>query len=98
MVVIGEDYAYKPPTLAFCQSYAKQMGLPPEKTFIDSGPQLGGWEKLFTYIYPYPGAGGSLAFPWIGVLEGESMEYVFTSSDTPDHLKVLEALVKALKN
>jgi hypothetical protein len=82
-IVIGEDYSYKAPTLAFCKNYAKQYDLPLERTFIDSGPTYGGWETTFTYIDPYTDANGGFALPWAAVLDLDDMEYLYTSSTDP---------------
>jgi hypothetical protein len=95
-IVIGEDYSYKAPTLAFCQNYAKQFGLPPERTFIDSGPQ-GGWETLFTHVDPYVGPNGEFALPWSAVLDLDDMEYLYNSSGDP-YFNVAAALYEAMKD
>jgi len=92
MIVIGETGSGGKPTLAYCLQYATQHNIPPEKTFIDHGTQWGGWEILFTYLEPYLADDGSFALPWDGVLDGDNMEYVFSSGNPTTYASVNAAL------
>jgi hypothetical protein len=95
MVVIGENAQGGEPTLQYCTTYAESHGVPPEKTFIDYGAQYGGWETTFTYLYPYLADDGSFALPWDAVLDGDNMEYMF-SSGNPTYPSVNDAIGTAL--
>ena len=95
MIVIGENAQGGQPTLAYCTQYAAQYGIPPEKTFIDYG--AGGWETTFSHIYPYLVSDGSFALPWDAVLDGDNMEYVF-SSGNPTYPSVSDALNAVLSD
>ena len=98
MLVIGEDNQGLKPTLKYCMNYALTYNIPPEKTFVDWGP-VQGWETLLTHINPYgTGSGNDFALPWVAVLEGESMEYVFSSTGDLTFMSILTALNDALKN
>ncbi len=94
MIVIGENAQAGKPTLDYCLGYAEQYKVPPEKTFIDYGE--GGWETLFTNMYPYLGSDGSFSLPWNAALDGDNMEYIF-SSGNPTYPSVTDA-VNALIN
>ncbi|MBM4371405.1 MAG: hypothetical protein FJ098_07100 [Deltaproteobacteria bacterium] len=97
MIIIGENAQGGQPTLQYCQQYAAQYGLPSEKVFIDYGAQYGGWETTFTYIYPYLASDGSFALPWDAVLDGDNMEYMF-SSGNPTYPSITDALNAVLSN
>ncbi len=97
MIVIGENAQGGEPTLAYCTQYANQHGVPPEKTFIDYGTQYGGWETTFANLYPYLADDGSFALPWDAVLDGDNMEYIF-SSGNPTYPSVTDALNAALSD
>jgi hypothetical protein len=97
MIVIGENAQGGQPTLDYCKQYANQYGLPLEKTFIDYGSQYGGWETTFQYMNPYLAADGSFALPWDAVLDGDNMEYVFTSGN-PTFPSVTDALNAVLSD
>ena len=97
MIVIGENDSGGQPTLDYCLGYAAQYGVPPEKTFIDYGAQYGGWETTFQYIYPYLASDGTFALPWDAVLDGDNMEYIF-SSGNPTYPSVTDALNAALSD
>jgi hypothetical protein len=94
-IVLGEDYAYNPPTLPYCKVYADQYGFPHDKVLIDSGPKYGGWETLFTYIDVYADAGGAWALPWVAILDLDDMEYLYTSSQDPT-FNVAPAILEAM--
>ena len=96
-IVIGENAQGGKPTLDYCMQYANQYGVPPEKTYIDYGTQWGGWETLFTYMDPYLNADGSFALPWDAILDGDNMEYMFTSG-SPTYPNVVDALNAVLSN
>jgi len=99
MIVVGEDFSFKPATLEFCKQYAKNMGIPLEKIYIDHGPKHGPFDTLINNINPFgTGSYGSFAIPWVIVLEGESMEYIYTSMEDFTFLAILEALSEALNN
>ncbi|MCA9513806.1 MAG: redoxin domain-containing protein [Myxococcales bacterium] len=77
MVVVGEDQFSEPPSLEYCMDYALSHGLSPEQTFIDNDGTRS-WPNLFTAIDTY--SGGSIGLPWNVVLDGRSMEYVWSSN------------------
>ena len=97
MIVIGENVQGMEPTLAYCLKYAEDYGVPPEKTFIDYGTQWGGWETLFTYLNPYLSPDGSFALPWDAILDGDNMEYIYTSG-SPTFPSVIDALNATLSD
>ncbi len=97
MIVIGEDYSYKAPTIPYCKSYANQYGFPLDKVYIDSGPTYGGWETLFTYIDPYTDENGGFALPWAGILDLDDMEYLYTSSLDP-YFNTAPAIYEAMQD
>ncbi|MFT7578978.1 MAG: hypothetical protein ACI9MR_000640 [Myxococcota bacterium] len=77
LVVVGEDNFGNEPTLEYCTAYATGKGMDPALTFIDhDGTQS--WPNLFTHINTY--SGGSIGLPWNVVLNGNSMEYVWSSN------------------
>jgi hypothetical protein len=96
IVVIGEDYNYSQPTLEFCKNYAKQMGLPLDRTFIDFGSEYGSFETLFTYMEAYP-QGGSFALPWEAVIDPDDMEYLYCSMQDPQH-NVMAAIWESMQD
>jgi hypothetical protein len=77
MVVIGENNASAAPSLQYCKDYAGAKGLDPAATFIDNDGQRS-WPVLFEAINTY--SGGSIGLPWNAVLDGRSMEYVWSSN------------------
>jgi hypothetical protein len=77
MVVIGENNASAAPSLQYCKDYAGAKGLDPAATFIDNDGQRS-WPVLFDAINTY--SGGSIGLPWNAVLDGRSMEYVWSSN------------------
>jgi hypothetical protein len=83
LIVLGEDYAYNPPTIPYCKSYAAQYGVPLDKIVIDSGPNFGSFETLFTYIDVYADESGGFGLPWVAILDLDDMEYLYTSSLDP---------------
>jgi hypothetical protein len=97
MIVIGENDQGGEPTLPYCLAYAEKYGIPPEKTFIDYGAQYGGWETTFANLYPYLSSDGSFALPWDAVLDGDNMEYIF-SSGNPTYPSVTDALNAVLSD
>ena len=73
LTVIGEDNAGSPPTDGYCASYAADKGVDPNLTFGgDSG------KTLFTYVNNY-GEGG-FGVPWNLILDGSTLEYVWSST------------------
>jgi len=97
MIIIGENGSGGKPNLTYCQQYADSHGVSRDKTFIDYGTQYGGWETTFANLNPYLGADGSFALPWDAVLDGDNMEYLF-SSGNPTYPGVNEALEAALSD
>jgi len=74
MEVIGEDATGAPATTDTCKTYAERHGLPFETTFIDPH-----WETLWKNVYLYPYSGGTMNLPWVAILSGPNMEYVYNS-------------------
>lgn len=79
MIVLGENQYRQKPTLSYCKSYASSHGVPPDKVYLDFGNTFGPWEALFTNIYPYLGPDGQLNLPWEAVLDGDNMEYLYST-------------------
>jgi len=77
MVVIGEDGFSGPPSLEYCMTYALAKGLDPANVFIDHDGRRS-WPELFGAIETY--SGGSIGLPWNAVLDGVSMEYIWSSN------------------
>jgi len=77
VVVIGENNASAAPSVEYCMDYAGAKGLDPASTFIDHDGQRS-WPKLFEAINTY--SGSSIGLPWNAVLDGRSMEYVWSSN------------------
>lgn len=77
LVVIGENNGGGAPSLQYCKDYAGAKGLDPSATFIDNDGQRS-WPVVFSAINTY--SGGSIGLPWNAVLDGRSMEYVWSSN------------------
>lgn len=77
MVVIGENASGLAPSLEYCMDYAGRKGLDPSSTFIDNDG-TNSWPTLFSAIDTY--SGGSIGLPWNAVLDGRSMEYIWSSN------------------
>jgi len=77
MVVIGENAAGAEPSLEYCKDYAGKKGLDAAATFIDHDG-TNSWPVLFGAIDTY--SGGSIGLPWNAVLDGRSMEYIWSSN------------------
>lgn len=72
MVVLGEDSLGQPPTLAVCQLFAADNALANDQVFIDDG-----WSLTRANIYAYPFSGTDFWIPWMGLLDGDNMLYVY---------------------
>lgn len=72
MVVLGEDSLQQTPTLNVCQGFAVDNSLSYDQVFID-----GGWSLTRANIYAYPTPGIGFAIPWMGLLDGDNMLYVW---------------------
>ena len=94
-IVLGENQYRQKPNLSYCQSYANQMGIPYDRMFMDNGAQYGPWQTLFTNIYPYLPPSGALNLPWEAVLDGDTMEYEYSTTGGP-YANVIDALNAAL--
>ncbi|PIE15710.1 MAG: hypothetical protein CSA66_08140, partial [Proteobacteria bacterium] len=77
MVVIGENAASGQPSLEYCKDYALAKGLDPATTYVDHDGTRS-WPAVFGAIDTY--SGGSIGLPWNAVLDGRSMEYVWSSN------------------
>ena len=77
MVVIGENAAGAQPSLEYCKDYAGAKGIDPASTFVDHDGK-NSWPTLFAAIDTY--SGGSIGLPWNAVLDGRSMEYIWSSN------------------
>lgn len=77
MVVIGENNAGGQPSLEYCKDYAGAKGVDPASTFVDNDGSRS-WPVLFSAIETY--SGGSIGLPWNVVLDGRSMEYIWSSN------------------
>jgi hypothetical protein len=97
LFVLGENQSRGKPTLAYCKSYANQYGLPPEKVVVDNGT-LGGWEVLFGAMNPYLSNTGELSLPWDGILDGDNMEYKYSSGNHNGFKDVNAALQSIMSN
>ncbi len=91
MVVIGENAAGTEPSLEYCKDYAGAKGLDPASTFVDHDGS-NSWPVLFSAIDTY--SGGSIGLPWNAVLDGRSMEYIWSSNaGSGDLYEVQDALM-----
>jgi hypothetical protein len=98
MIVLGEtNYENGKPTLQYCKSYAQQHGVPLDKIYIDYGNQYGAWETIFSNINPYIPDSGQFSLPWDCVLDGDNMEYIYSTIPGP-HPNINEALNQALND
>jgi hypothetical protein len=95
MIIVGENQMGGRPTLSYCMEYANQYGIPPEKTYIDHGQQFS-FETTFTYVNPYNLPDGTFYLPWEAVLNGATMEYVYSSGDAPNTYYGAGAAIDAL--
>lgn len=77
MVVIGENAASAKPSLEYCKDYAGAKGLDAASTFVDNDGSRS-WPVLFDALNTY--SGGSIGLPWNAVLDGRSMEYIWSST------------------
>lgn len=77
MILYGETPAAVKPTIADCYQYAEEMGIDPAQVFIDNTDGRA-WGNTFDRIENY--AGGSLGIPWSCLLDGRSMEYIWSST------------------
>jgi hypothetical protein len=93
MVVVGEDYQGKPATLDFCHPYAQAIKVDPAKVYIDPNHQT-----LLTFIDPMVPL-SQFAIPWDSVLDGDDLEYVYSSliDDYPG-MGVKTALYEAIND
>jgi len=72
--IIGEDATGAPATLETCRAYADRHGLPYEHTFYDPH-----WQTLWKHLYAYPLLEQSMELPWVSILRGHNLEYVYNS-------------------
>jgi len=92
MVVIGENQLAGQPSLEYCLDYATAKGADPAQVFIDHDGS-NSWPTLFSAIDTY--SGGSIGLPWNAVLDGASMEYIWSSNaGTGDLYSVQDALLE----
>ena len=97
MVIIGEtNYEYGKPTLTYCKNYANQHGLPLDRTFIDYGAVP--WDTLFANINPYLPPSGQFSLPWECVLDGDDMEYIYSTLAPGPITNINDALNAALND
>lgn len=77
IILLGETSSGAAPTLADCKQYAISHDAPPAIVFIDNkGGQA--WGNTFDAIDNY--SSGGLSVPWNAILDGDSMEYVWSST------------------
>ena len=91
MFVLGEDSLKREPSLSYCQQYARSKSMDPFDFYLDYGPNYGGFETLFTNVYPYSSAG--IGLPWNALLRGSNLEYVYNDNGGGDILQVLQSLL-----
>jgi len=72
MVVLGENEWGQTPTLAVCEAFADDNSLSDDQLFIDDG-----WSLTRANIYAYPTPGFGFLIPWMGLLDGDNMLYVW---------------------
>ena len=90
--IIGEDATGAPATLDTCRAYADRHGLPYEHTFYDPH-----WQTLWKHLYPYPFFEQSMELPWVSILRGTNLEYVYNSQHhrDQDESDVLDRLLES---
>lgn len=91
MIVVGEDKNGAPATLEYCKFYAEAKGIDPSQVYIDNDPNS--WGATFGNINNY--SNGSIGLPFSILLNGRSMEYVWSSaSGSGDLYEVLDGLLE----
>ena len=77
IILFGETASGAPPSLGDCKQYAISHSAPPEIVFIDNHAGVA-WGNTFDAIDNY--STGGLSVPWNAILDGESMEYMWSST------------------
>ncbi len=77
MVIIGENTAGTQPSLEYCMDYALAKGVDPANVYVDHDGTRS-WPEVFQWVNTY--SGNSIGLPWNAVLDGRSMEYVWSSN------------------
>lgn len=78
--VVGEDPSYRPSTTEYCQAYAgRYPDARPDRFFRDhDGDQ--DFAAFFGRVWRYPTPRGTFGMPWIGVIDGRDMRYVWSNA------------------
>lgn len=91
MVLYAETNAGVKPTLDQCLAYANAKGIDPAQVFIDKEGDRS-WGNTFDHVNNY--ASGSFGIPWSLVLDGKSMEYIWSSTlGTGSVYEAVESLI-----
>lgn len=77
MILYAETAGGVKPTLDDCLAYADDKGIDPAQVFVDKEGDRS-WANTFDHINNY--ASGSFGIPWSVVLDGKSMEYIWSST------------------
>jgi hypothetical protein len=77
MILYAETKSSVKPTLDDCLAYANDKGIDPAQVFVDNEDSRS-WANTFDHINNY--SSGSFGIPWSVVLDGRSMEYMWSST------------------
>ncbi len=88
LIVLGADAADQVPTPAYCQEYARELGVDPSILYIPAE----GFDTITDHLELYDE--GTLGLPWEGVLDGRNMRYVWAQThDGGDASGAVDALL-----
>ena len=82
-VMLGEDGSTNKPSQKYCEDYADRKGMDRSVVFIDNSEGIS-WNALFGAINNY--ANGGIGLPWSVILDGDSMEYMWSNTAGADDL------------
>lgn len=88
--LVGEDPQYQPPTTEYCQAYAGRYPDARADRFFRDGD----FATFFGRVWRYPTPQGTFGMPWIGVIDGRDMTYVWSKAAMDG--RTLEEVVDAL--
>jgi hypothetical protein len=79
-IVLGENQSGGQPSQQQCQAYAADYPGHEDLVYLDHDGQYS-HAALFTHLYFYPDSQQRVSFPWNGVLDAQTMEYVYADGD-----------------
>lgn len=75
-IVLGENAAKDAPTVGYCEEYGEKKAVSPDRMYMDNENGVS-WAVIWDAMDNY--AGGSVGLPWQAVLDGQTMEYMWSS-------------------